>query len=565
MTQLQPQAREEPIMQSNGSPEPQPSTPQGSTSQIAEKPEPPVEQDYPPTSKVIAIISGLFLTAFLISLDRFVVGVAVPRITDQFHSLGDVGWYGSAYLLTACAFMLFLGRLYTMFNPKWVYLTALVVFELGSAVCGAAPNSKAFIVGRAIAGLGCAGLFQGAIIIMVHIVPLHRRPQIMGLGGMVLGIASAVGPLIGGALTSGPGWRWCFYINLPCGAVAIAMIVIFLDIPVEMLQQKSTTLREKAARLDWFGTACFLPSIICFILALQWGGVTYSWSNARVVVLLVLAGVLFVAFILIQRWKGKDATVPGHILLNRSILAGVWFSFYNGACMQTLLYFLPIWFQAIKGASPIKSGIMTLPLVIGLVIASVSAGILTKKIGYFTQWMILSSVITPIGAGLTSTFSVHTGHAVWITAGALSGFGFGVGSQQPSVAAQTVLSRQDVPIGASLMMFSQMLGGAVFISVGNNIFDSQLAKNLGNIPGVNVASIVATGATELRSIVSSSMLSQVLVAYNDALRHTFYLSTALACVTIFGSVAMQWKSVKKQQQTKVDDTAQEKNQQREEV
>ena len=400
---------------------------------------------------------------------------------------------------------------------------------------------------------------------MVHVVPLHRRPAYMGIGGLVFGLSSAVGPLIGGALTDGPGWRWCFYINLPCGAVAIAMIVMFLHIPVEMLQQDSTTIRAKAARLDWFGTACFLPSIICLILALQWGGVTYSWSNPRVVVLLVLAGVLFVAFISIQRWKGKNATVPGHILLHRSILAGVWFSFCNGACMQTTLYFLPIWFQAIKGASPIKSGIMTLPLVIGLVISSVSAGILTKKIGYFTQWMILSSIITPIGAGLTSSFTVHTGHAVWITAGALTGFGFGLGSQQPSVAAQTVLARQDVPIGASLMMFSQFLGGAVFISVGNNIFDSQLAKDVAEISGLNVASIVATGATELRSIVSASMLPQVLLAYNDALRSTFYLATALACITIFGSVAMQWKSVKKQQQKGPGGKAQEKDQRREEV
>lgn len=117
------------------------------------------EPAYPPTSKTLVIIAGLFLTAFLIALDRLIIGVAVPSITDQFHSLGDVGWYGSAYLLTSCAFMLFMGRIYTLYNPKWVYLSSLVVFEVGSAVCGAAPNSKALIVGRAIAGLGNAGLF----------------------------------------------------------------------------------------------------------------------------------------------------------------------------------------------------------------------------------------------------------------------------------------------------------------------------------------------------------------------------------------------------------------------
>ena len=156
------------------------------------------EQVYPPMSKAIAVIIPIFLTAFLVALDRLIISVAVPSITNDFDSLGDVGWYGSAYLLTSAAFMLPIGRLYTMVNPKWVYLSALIMFEVGSTLCGAAPNSKALIVGRAIAGLGQAGLFQGGIIMIVFIVPLHKRPLVMGLGGMIFGVAMALGPLLGG-------------------------------------------------------------------------------------------------------------------------------------------------------------------------------------------------------------------------------------------------------------------------------------------------------------------------------------------------------------------------------
>ena len=298
------------------------------------------EPAYPPTSKVLVIIAGLFLVIFLVALDRLIIGVAIPRITDEFNSLGDVGWYGSAYLLTTCAFMLVMGKVYTFVNPKWVYLGSLIVFEIGSTVCGAAPNSTALIIGRAVAGLGNAGLFQGAVIIIVYVVPLHKRPQYMGILGTVFGVASAVGPLLGGAFTDGPGWRWCFYINLPFGGLVFALLVFFLHIPPEMFKPERTTWKEKALRLDPIGTSFFLPGVVCLLLALQWGGVTYNWANARIIVLLVLAGLLLIAFVAVQKWNTKNATVPGRIFLNRSILAGSWYNFFSGASMQTLFYFL---------------------------------------------------------------------------------------------------------------------------------------------------------------------------------------------------------------------------------
>ena len=501
---------------------------------------------YPSPRRALIIVAGLFLTVFLIALDRLIIGVAVPKITDEFNSLGDVGWYGSSYLLTVCAFGLFMGRIYTFYDPKWVYLSSLVVFEIGSAVCGAAPNSNALIVGRAIAGLGNAGLFQGAIVIFVHILPLHKRPQYTGFLGMVFGVASAVGPLLGGAFTDGPGWRWCFYINLPLGGVVLLLHIFFLHIPKESLQTKPSTISEKAARLDPIGTFFFLPAIICLLLALQWGGLTYNWSNARIIVLLILFGICFIIFALVQRWKGENATVPGHIFFNRSIMAGAWFSFFIGSAQVSALYFLPLWFQAVKGETALKSGLMILPMIIGMVVASITAGISTKKIGYYAPWMIASSVIMPIGAGLISTFTPTTDHAHWIGYQVLFGFGLGLGQQQASVAAQTVLARKDVPTGASLMMFCQTLGGAVFISVGNNLLDTKLQTGLAGIPGIDSGAVVNTGATDLRTMVPAGVLPQILKVYNTALQETFYLITAVACATIVGSLAMEWKSVKKE-------------------
>jgi len=201
---------------------------------------------------------------------------AIPVISDEFSSLDDVGWYGSAYLLTCCTFQLLFGKIYTVFPVRIVILASTLLFEIGSAICGAAPTSVAFIIGRAVCGVGSAGLFAGTIVCIVYIVPLHQRPKFQGMFGAIFGIASIVGPLIGGAFTSHVTWRWCFYINLPIGGVAMVIIALFLRVP-----DRETTklpLGQKMIQLDLLGTSLITPGVVCLLLALQWGGPTYPVS-----------------------------------------------------------------------------------------------------------------------------------------------------------------------------------------------------------------------------------------------------------------------------------------------
>ncbi|KKY16570.1 putative mfs aflatoxin efflux [Diplodia seriata] len=470
---------------------------------------------------------------------------AIPQITDEFHSLPDVGWYGSAYTLTCCSFQLLFGKLYTFYSVKAVMLTSVLLFELGSVVCGAAPSSAAFIVGRAIAGVGAAGIFAGCIVSMVYAVPLEKRPKLQGMFGALFGIASIIGPLIGGAFTSSSAtWRWCFYVNLPFGAVSMVVIALCLKVP----DRDSTKLPwiQKLSQLDVLGTAVLIPGVVCLLLALQWGGNTYAWSNGRIVALLTLGVILLVAFAAVQVCLPKTATIPPRIFKQRSIVAGCWATVCIGSSQYICVYFLPVWFQSIKGSSAVESGIQLLPLLLSMVLASILGGLTTTKIGYYTPLAIVGTCIMAVGAGLLTTLQVGTSEGKWIGYQILYGFGMGLCFQAPNLAAQTVLPTADVPVGTSLMFFSQLLGAAVFVSVGQNVLDNQLVSRLsGLLPGFDAKLVTEGGATSLLVGLPAHLREAGLVAYNEALRNVFQIGLILACLTVLGTAALEWRSVLK--------------------
>lgn len=256
------------------------------------------DSKYPGGGKLAILTFGLCMATFVVALDNTIIATAIPRITTVFDSLNDVGWYGSSYLLTTTSLQPSFGKVYTYFNIKWTYLCALLIFELGSIICAAAKNSVMLIVGRAIAGAGAAALFSGGMTIVGYSVALRKRALYISLLSSMFGISSVVGPLLGGVLTDRATWRWCFWINLPFGGVALLTVFFFFKNPER--PHTGMTFKEKINQIDLGGAFLLICGIVCLLLALQWGGTTYPWHDSKIWGCILGFGLIIAAFIALQ-------------------------------------------------------------------------------------------------------------------------------------------------------------------------------------------------------------------------------------------------------------------------
>jgi MFS family permease len=293
-----------------------------------------------------------------------------------------------------------------------VLVTLVAVFEIGSIVAALAPNSRTLIVGRAITGAGGGGISAGSLILINILVPLQSRPKYSGGVGSMFGLASIIGPLLGGYLTA-VSWRWCFWINVPIGAVSL-VVLAFATPKTPPAVKPSSTWRSRVAELDPLGFALIAPATVCLLFALQWGGTQYPWNSGRIIALFVLFGVLTLAFIAVQAWRKDDATVPPRIFFQRTIFSGLIAATGIGSLLVVFAFYLPIWFQAIQGKSPQSSGLSLLPLLLSNVLVVGIAGVGTSVWGYYTPFMYLGGALCIVGAALISTWQVDTGPGQWI-------------------------------------------------------------------------------------------------------------------------------------------------------
>ena len=504
-----------------------------------------VQPEYPTGAKVWLIILTIGAVLILSSIDMNIVAIAVPSITDHFHTVADVGWYSSAFRLCVCAFQFVFGKAYTVFSVKRVFLLANAISIAGSLLCGMAITSTMLVVGRAIAGLGSAGLLSGCFVILVQSIPLRRRPIFMGVMGSFEGVATLAAPLIGGALVQSLGWRWCFYINAPIGAVTLLLTMCCFSDTQKSSDVARITFKQKVLQLDLLSNLLFLPALTSLFLAFSWAGTKYPWKSGRVIGPLITFVVLLAAFAYNQFRRGNAAALPPRVLKRRTVIAGFVFIMCANSTGNVLEYYLPTYYQIVRGHSPAKSGYMMLPIIIAAIIGSLIHGAGTSTFGYYTPFMLFASITMPIAAGLISTFKINTSIAQLIMYTALSGLAYGIGFSGPQNAVQTVLPAEDVPLGLSVMLFAQSFGPAVAIAIAQVLFTNQLSTNLsGLVPGLSRANIENNGLTEIVTSVPTAKIREVLLGLDKSLSQTLYLVVGLACATMVGSLLIEWRSVK---------------------
>ncbi|KAH8886123.1 major facilitator superfamily transporter [Thozetella sp. PMI_491] len=531
-----------------------PSKPSSDTPSV----EPVSNLDDLPGWKVFVIWLAIAFGVLCTFLDEGIIATAIPRITDEFGSLAAIGWYGSAYQMTLCAFQLVFGRLYNQFNIKAVFLTSLLIFELGSLACAVSPSSNAFIAGRAIAGLGASGLQSGCLVLMSAALPPKKLPTYLGAIGMVYGVAAVLGPVAGGLITNSYlTWRWCFYINLPIAAPPAVATIFLVPAPPQTEEQRQPWL-QKVRGLDYLGMLLLLPSITSFLLALQFGGAVYTWSDGRTIACFVVAGILAIAFAARQYWMGEKALVPPRLAKMRVVIFSAIFAFCLDSSFFTLVYYVPLWFQAIQGATPEESGLRYLALCLAFIFTIFLSGWAVTKLGYYQPFMLAGTILVSVGAGLLSTLRPSSGANLWIPFQVIAGLGIGASTQQPAVAVQSTLPENDVAIGIAIVLFLQCFGPTATITIAQAVFASSLNADIrASLPGVDPREVQNSGATALRGLVSPEQFDMLLEIYNSAVTKTFIVAAAMAAASLIGVIGVGLKKIQSDESsTKPDDESQ---------
>ncbi|CAG8510965.1 11091_t:CDS:2 [Ambispora leptoticha] len=477
----------------------------------------------------ILLICGLSLIILLCCLDNTITTTIMTKIGTEFDNLSNVTWIITSYILAFNAVIPLAGKFTDIFGRRAVILTGVILFLAGSALSGASQSMDMLIIVRVIQGIGAGISFSCIMIIFADISTLDERAMYQGLVGAIYSIMSVLGPLIGGAFADHISWRWGFYINLPVGAPSL-LLLLFTTLKLPGVQG---SLCDKLKRVDYIGTVLLVGTVIAALLAVTWGGTKYDWSDARIICLFIVAGILLVMLVVYETKFAIEPTIPPHLFKIRTALA-----VYVGSaffCMPffSLLFFLPLFWQLAKHSSATTSGLRLIPIPVGLVISSTIAAILAPKFGRVRELLVIGSALSAAAIGLVSTFAENDSTGKEIAYLLIFGLGLGIIWSLGVVAVQSATDARDLASATALVNFFQLLGGVIGVSVASNVLFNNLEKSLKNIFSSPDDIFLAKNSISYVLNLPRDKEAQVIHAYVLALQQVFDVQTVLAGISVF--------------------------------
>ncbi len=417
--------------------------------------------------EVLIVLPGLLLAILLAMLDNLIVSTALPRIVGDLGGVSHLSWVVTAYILASTVTTPFYGKLGDMYGRKKLFVTAIIIFLIGSALSGLSQSMAELIAFRALQGLGAGGLMVSAMATLGDIVSPRERGKYMSYMMVVMMLATIGGPLLGGFITTSFSWRWIFYINIPVGGAALVYLLATLHVPTHRVRHK----------VDYLGGTLLGVAATALILLATWGGTQYAWGSAQIIGLALLTVAATVAFCVTET-RAAEPMLPLHVFRNRNFSLAMMMTFLTGLAMFGAMTFLPLYQQTVQGASPTVSGLMLTPMMLGVTVTSIVAGQVTTKTGRYKMFPILGGAIMGVGMYLLTGLGISTTR---LTSGiyyVVLGLGMGFLMQMVSLIAQNSVEQRDMGVASSARMFFQQIGGSLGVAAFGAVFARRLTESL---------------------------------------------------------------------------------------